>query len=82
MPLITSQDKLNELVKKSLETNELDPNARLAFIADFDEQGIKTVMQVRLTKEESRVKAYFAGIYQHDWNGDDSIAGKVVFQVK
>lgn len=77
-----SQDALNKYVTESIETRGLDPNAKLAFIADVNAMGIKTAVSIKLFKDNDKVTARFMGVYEHNWNGDDSVAGSVLFQVK
>jgi hypothetical protein len=53
----------------------LPPNKTGAAVALVDKDGIKVAVEVESTNGHWKA----TGAYEHDWNGDNSIGGKVMY---
>ncbi len=72
---------IETIVKNNLESGEIPSDARLVGIGIVDSEGIKLVGTVELldkTKHPDK-SLKIKAIFEHDWDGNDSIAGKIVF---
>jgi hypothetical protein len=78
-----SQEKLEGFVKQSIETNNLDPNAKLAIVGLVNDKGSQVVITTRLFKtKEGKVSLHAQGVIESDWHGNHDVEGKILFQVK
>lgn len=80
-PKVFTQSFLEEVVKKSVENGDVLSDDRLVIIAGVNEQGVKAVVAVKIVdKELMRVR--IDGIFQYDWDGDNTVGAKVVFSMR
>jgi hypothetical protein len=70
---------IETIVKNNLESGEIPSDAKLVGIGIVDSEGIKLVGTVELLKNTTNRSLKIKAIFEHDWDGNDSIAGKVVF---
>lgn len=72
---------LDKITKDAWDAGEIPEGHTWAIINTFDNEGNKLQAAVRIVKKENlEVKA--KAIWEHDWDGNDTIAGKVVVSGK
>ncbi len=74
--------KVDEIVKKELSEGNIPEGSRLVGIGLIDNDGIKIIATAELLKDTTNKSLKLRAIFEHDWDGNDTIAGKVIFAVK
>lgn len=72
---------IEKIVKENIASGEIPADAKLVGVATLDNEGVKIVGMVELLDKEKHPNASLKikAIFEHDWDGDNTIAGKVVF---
>jgi len=80
-PKVFTEEFITSVVKKSIESGDINPDDKLTFVGIVDEQGAKAIVAVSwINKETFSVK--FNGVFEHEWTGDNKVGAKVIFSVK
>lgn len=69
---------LDKYIKDEMEASNIPLDARLAVIDTFDLQGNKLTVAIKIKEDEKRT-IRIVGMWNHDWDGDDTVAAKLVF---
>jgi len=77
---VFTEEFLNSVVKKTIESGDVPPDHRLYFVAATDEQGIKGIVGLQYDTNHTSFKINF--IAEHQWDGDNKVGAKVIFSVK
>lgn len=72
-------DNVDSIVRKEMEEGSVPKDAKLVGVGIIDGEGVKAVVTVEMLKDTTRHSFKVKGIFEHDWDGDDSVAAKVVF---
>ena len=67
-------DKIDKIVRDEIEKSNIPLSATLAIVGTIDSHGTKIMAAVKLGKNLKVVS-----IWEHNWDGNDSIAGKLIF---
>jgi len=77
----TILDNIDKIVKDSWESNEIPQDATWGIVNTVDNQGNKLQAAFKVHKGD-KLNVKVKAIWEHDWDGDDTVAGKVVFSGK
>lgn len=73
---------IDTVVKKSMDDGEIPKDAKIVGIGVVDSDGVKLVVAAELLKDTTKRSLKIKGIFEHDWDGNDSAATKLVFSSK
>jgi len=79
-PKVFTDEFISHVVEKSIKDNEIPPEHKFIFVGAVDEQGIKAIIGVQRSTENSQLKINF--IAEHDWDGDNKAGAKVIWSHK
>lgn len=73
--------KIDDIVKKNIESGEIPKDAKMVMVGTFDFEGVKLAAVVELLDKEKHPdkSLKFKAIFEHEWDGNDSAAGKIIF---
>lgn len=80
-PRVFTQVFFDRVIQQSIDSGEIDKDAKLVFIAATDEKGVKAIVAASLINGE-RLKVKLNGVFEHDWGGDNKAGGKVIASFK
>lgn len=69
---------MDKIVADELAANNIPSDAKLAVIDTFDNNGNKITVAVKIHEDTKRVFKV-AGFWEHEWDGDDTVGGKLIF---
>lgn len=69
---------LNKYVKDELDKESIPPDAKYALIGTVDNNGTKIIAAVQIHKSD-KFNTKVAAVWQHDWDGNDTVGTKVIF---
>lgn len=74
-------DNVDSIVRKEMEAGDVPKDARLVGVGIVDSEGVKAVITVEMLDRTKHPNSSLKvkGIFEHDWDGDDSVAAKIVF---
>lgn len=72
---------VTRFVKDEMEKENIPSDAKYAIIAGADEQGLKFMASVKIVDKE-KMNLRVAALWDHDWEGDDSAAMKIILTGK
>lgn len=78
MPNTNILANLNQYVKEELEKDNIPADAKYAIIGTVNNDGAKIMATVTIHKTE-RSQTRVAAVWEHDWEGDDTVATKIIF---
>ena len=70
---------IDKFVREEIEKGEILTDARIAIVGTVDQGGAKIVAAVKLTKKETNYDLKIKAIFEHDWDGDNSMGAKLIF---
>ena len=79
-PKVFTEEFLSSVVKKTIESGDIPPDAKLYFIAATDETGIKAIVGVTQDLLSGKLSINF--IAQHEWDGNNKAGAKVIWSFK
>lgn len=78
MPNLDIIANLNKYVKESLEKEEIPADAKYVLVGTVDNNGTRVMAAVNIHKTD-KFNTKVAAIWDHNWTGDDTVAGKIIF---
>ena len=72
---------LNKYVREELEKESIPADAKYAIVGTIDNNGTKIIATVNIFKTD-KINTRIAAIWEHDWDGDDTIGTKIIFTGK
>ena len=79
-PKVFTEEFLNAVIKKTIESGDVPPDHKLYFIAATDEFCVKAILGIQRNPFNGNLKINF--IAEHDWDGDNKVGAKVIFSHK
>lgn len=70
---------IDKFVKAEIDAGEIPKDAKIAMVGIIDGDGLKIAAVVELSPDPEKYKLKFKAIFEHDWDGNDGIAAKVIF---
>jgi len=80
-PKVFTEEFITSVVKKSIDNGDIKPDEKLTFVGIVDENGAKAVLAVNIVNKDI-FKVKIAGIFEHEWDGDNKAGAKVIFSIK
>jgi hypothetical protein len=75
-------DNIDKVVKKEVDSGSIPKDAKIVGLGTVDSNGIQVVVVAELLENTEKRSLKIKGIFEHDWDGDDSAAVKLVFASK
>lgn len=75
-------DNLDKIVKLEIEKGVIPSDAKWAVITAVDNTGVKLLAAVNFNISEGKINTKVKAIWEHDWDGNNTYAGQVVFSGK
>lgn len=77
-------DNIDKTVKESIVNGDIPKDAKVAGVGVIDSNGIKVVVVAELLDQtkHANTSIKIKGIFEHDWDGNNSAAAKLVFSHK
>ena len=69
---------LNQHVREELEKENIPSDAKYVLIGTVDNNGSKIIATVNIKKTD-KFNTKVAAIWEHDWDGDDTVGAKLIF---
>jgi hypothetical protein len=73
---------IDKIVKDEIAKGAVPTNDKWVLIATYDNDGTKILAAANFKIKDDKIKVQTQAIWSHDWDGNDSIAGKVIFSGK
>ena len=73
---------IDKIVKQELDKGVIPSDAKWAIVTAVSNDGTKLLAAANFKINEDKIKVQIQAIWEHDWDGDDTMAGKVVFSGK
>lgn len=71
-------NNLTKYVKEELDKESIPSDAKYAIVGTIDNNGSKIMAAVNIHNSVTK-QIKVAAIWEHDWNGDDTIATQLIF---
>lgn len=71
-------DNLNKYVKTELDKNAIPSDAKYVLVGTIDNNGARILAAVNIFHTD-KVATKVAAVWEHDWDGDDTAAVKLIF---
>lgn len=72
---------VSKYVKDELDKDNIPSNSRLALIGTVDNNGARIVVAATIFNKE-KINVKIASAFEHEWDGDNTAAMKVIFTSK
>jgi hypothetical protein len=77
-PNINILANLNKYVKEELASESIPLDSKYVLIGTVDNNGAKVIAAVNI-RNTDKINTKIAAIWEHDWDGDDTVGMKVIF---
>lgn len=77
--ILASVDKA---VKDEINKGNIPLDSKWAIVTAVDNEGAKLLAAVNFKAHEGKIETKIQAIWEHDWDGDDTFVGQVVFSGK
>lgn len=77
-PNINILANLNKYVKEELASESISPDAKYVLVGAVDNNGAKVLAAINIHKTD-KINTKIAAVWEHDWDGDDTVGMKVIF---
>lgn len=71
-------NNLTKYVKQELENENIPTDAKFAVVATVNVDGAKILAAVNIIKTE-KTDLKVAAVWEHDWDGDNTVGAKLIF---
>lgn len=72
--------KIDKFVKEEIDKGVIPKDAKLAVIGTVDNEGFTVLAAVNIKPDtDNKINVQVQAIWDHDWDGSDSAAAKVIF---
>ena len=78
MPNVNILSNLNKYVKEELDKDVIPKDAKYVIVGTVDNNGSKILASVNINQTE-KVTTRVMAVWEHDWEGDDTVAAKLIF---
>jgi hypothetical protein len=78
MPNKNILENLNKFVKEELDKETIPSDAKYVLVGTVDNNGAKIIAAVNIKKSD-KINTKVEAVWEHDWTGDDTVAGKIIF---
>jgi hypothetical protein len=79
--MVNILENLNKYVKEELDKESIPSDAKYAIIGTLNNNGTKIIATVNIFKTD-KITTRVAALWEHDWDGDDTIQTKIIFTGK
>ena len=69
---------INKYVKDELDKESIPSDAKYALVGTVDNNGAKIIAAVTIHKSD-RFNTKVSAVWNHDWDGDDTVGTKLIF---
>ena len=69
---------LSKYVKEELDKDSIPNDAKYVIVASVDNNGTKILAAVNIHKGQ-KIDTKVVSVWEHDWDGDDTAAAKLIF---
>ena len=69
---------LNQYVREELDKENIPADAKYVLVGTVNNDGAKIMAAVNITKTD-KFNTKVAAIWEHDWDGNDTVAAKLIF---
>lgn len=69
---------INKYVKDELANESIPPDAKYALVGTVDNNGAKIIAAVQIKKTD-KFDTKIAAVWNHDWDGNDTVGAKLIF---
>ena len=82
MPSTTERQNIlgniNKYVKEELERDNIPTDAKYVIVGTINNDGTKILGAVNIHRSD-KVNTQVAAVWDHDWDGDDTVGAKIIF---
>lgn len=78
MPNTNILNNLSKYVKEELDKDNIPIDAKYVIVGTVDNNGSKILAAVNI-KNTEKLTVKVASVWEHDWDGDDTVAAKLIF---
>lgn len=69
---------LNKFVKNELDKESIPSDAKYVVVGTIDNNGARILAAVNIHKSD-KFNTKVAAVWEHDWEGDDTMGAKIIF---
>lgn len=69
---------LNKYVKDELDSEAIPADAKIVLVGTVDNNGTKILAAVNISHTD-KINTKIAAVWEHDWDGDDTVGAKIIF---
>ena len=73
---------IDKIVRDEMEKSNIPSDTSFVVVGTVDQDGIKIMAAVKLTSFNNKIDTKIKAIWEHDWNGNDSVGAKIIFAGK
>lgn len=78
MPNTNILNNLSKYVKDELDKDNIPIDAKYVIVGTVNNDGMKILAAVNI-KNTEKLAVKVASVWEHDWDGDDTVAAKIIF---